>query len=73
MPRHAQQKNRTLRSASAERAHRAGAVTHTIDMAQPSSFTVRQRAAATATRYGLALGMTAAAVWIFDLSELINH
>ena len=74
MPRHAQQKNRTVyRSASADRAYRSGSVSRTIDMSQSPAYTVRQRATATATRYGIALGMIAATVWIFDLSEVINH
>ena len=74
MPRHAQPKNHTLyRSPSAAHAHRAGSVTHTIDITRPAAYDVRQRATATLTRHGLALGVVAAAFWIYDIGLLIRR
>jgi hypothetical protein len=74
MPRHAKIKSQTVhRSPSAARAHRAGAVTHTIDIARSPAFEVRQRANAAAARNGLVLGMVAAMVWVYDIARVIRH
>ena len=67
MARHAATKTRR-RSNSAERAHRAGLVTHTIDLAAPAA--VRERLVNTAARNGKALGIVAATVWIYDLARI---
>jgi hypothetical protein len=73
MPRHAATKKQTpYRSASAAQAHRAGTVRHTIDIAQSPAFTVRQRANAAAARNGLAFGLVATMVWIYDLARVIR-
>jgi len=73
MPRHAtSKKQRTHRSPSAQRAYRAGMVTHTIDMTQPPAFRVGQRATAVALRNSLVLGAVAAMVWLFDLAEVVR-
>jgi hypothetical protein len=73
MPRHAQTKRSTHRSPSASRAHRDGMVTHTIDINRSPAFEVRQRATATLSRHAMALGLVAAAFWIYDLGLLIRH
>ena len=73
MPRHAAPKKQgTHRSASAERAYRAGAVTHTIDIARSPAFEVRQRATDTLNRHAMALGVVAAAFWIYDIGLLVH-
>lgn len=68
MARHAATSTRRRRSSSAERAHRAGLVTHTIDLSAPSA--VRERLVNTAARNGRALGVLAATVWIYDLARI---
>jgi hypothetical protein len=73
MPRHASpSKQRTRRSPTAEYAYRAGAITGTIDLTQPPALTVRERAMATAARYGTALGVFAAMVWIYDVARVVH-
>ena len=73
MPRHAApDTQRARRSWSAESAHRAGVVTGTLDLTRPAALTIRERAARTAARYGAALGMFAAMVWIYDLARVIH-
>jgi hypothetical protein len=73
MPRHAAPKKQAVhRSVSAERAYRAGAVTRTIDISRSPAFEVRQRATATLNRHALALGVIAAAFWIYDLGLLFH-
>ncbi|MBV9098019.1 MAG: hypothetical protein JO079_08175 [Frankiaceae bacterium] len=67
MARHAATKTRR-RSSSAERAHSAGLVTYTIDLAAPTA--VRDRLVNTAARNGKALGVVAAAVWIYDFARI---
>jgi hypothetical protein len=74
MARHASPKAKTLyRSDTAQQAYRAGAVTHTIDIARSPAFEVRQRASATLNRHALALGIVAAAFWIYDVGLLVTH
>jgi len=74
MSRHAATGKKTPhRSPSAARAHRTGAVTHTIDIARSPAFEIRQRATAAAARNGLALGLLAAMVWLFDIAEVFHH
>lgn len=74
MPRHAAPKAKSLyRSDSAQRAYKAGVVTHTIDIARSPAFEVRQRASATLNRHALALGVVAAAFWIYDVGLLVTH
>jgi hypothetical protein len=74
MPRHAKTETRTgHRSPSAARAHHAGTVTHTIDIARAPAFEVRQRLTATLIRHALALSVVAAGFWIYDVGLLIRH
>lgn len=74
MPRHATtRKPGAHRSASAERAYRAGSVTHTIDITRSPAFDVRQRASAALNRHALALGIVAVAFWIYDVGLLIRR
>jgi hypothetical protein len=68
MSRHAA--TRTRRSSSAERAHRAGLVDRTIDLASPSPLTARERLITTAARNGAALGIVAATVWVYDIARV---
>ena len=73
MPRHAAPKKQTTyRSTSAERAYRAGAVTGTIDISRSPAFDARQRATATLSRHAAALGVVAAAFWIYDIGLLVH-
>ena len=75
MPRHAAPRKTTgpHRSPSAARAHRAGTVTHTIDIARSPAFEVRQRMSASLIRHSLALGIVGAAFWTYDIGLLIRH
>ena len=74
MPRHAATRRRTpYRSPSAAHAHHTGTVMHTIDIARSPAFDVRQRMTAAAARNGMAMGLLAAMVWLFDLAEVIRH
>jgi hypothetical protein len=71
MSRHAA--TRTSRSKSAERAHRAGQVAGTIDLAAPPSpFTTRERLTVTAARNGVALAIVAATIWIYDITRVVH-
>jgi hypothetical protein len=75
MPRHAAPKKHhqpVHRSASAERAHRTGSVTRTIDISRSPAFEVRQRAMVTASRHALALGIVGMAFWIYDIGLLFR-
>jgi len=73
MARHAAPKQlRSHRSPLAAEAYRAGIVTGTLDLTRPPVLTIRERAMRTAARYGAALGMFAAMVWIFDLAEVFR-
>lgn len=62
----------TRRSNSAERAHRAGLVTGTIDLSAPSASAARERLVNTAARNGAALAIVAATVWIYDISRIVG-
>ncbi len=73
MSRHAAPKYRAVhRSPSAERAYRIGGVTGTIDISRSPAFDARQRATATLNRHALALGVVAAAFWIYDVGLLFH-
>ena len=73
MPRHpAHSRTRARRSPAADHAYRAGIVTGTLDLTRPAALTVRERAARTATRYGAALGLFAAMVWMYDVASVLH-
>lgn len=71
MSRHAAA-TRTHRSTSAERAHRAGLVVRTIDLASPSPLTARERLVTTAAHNGAALAIVATTVWIYDVARVMG-
>lgn len=74
MPRHAAPPKRAVhRSPRADQAHRAGAVTHTIDITRSPAFDVRQRVMTSATRHALALAVVGAGFWIYDIGLLVHH
>ena len=73
MPRHAaSSKQHVHRSRSAELAHRANLVTGTIDLSALPALTARQRAMTTAARHGIALGIVATGVWIYDIARVLR-
>ena len=61
------------RSATAARAHAAGDVSWTIDLAQPATVGV-QRSVEASRNYAL-VGMSflTAALWIYDVATLLSH
>ncbi|MDQ1746356.1 MAG: hypothetical protein QOD07_619 [Frankiaceae bacterium] len=71
MARHAATSTRR-RSSSAERAHRAGLVTGTIDLTSSSPAAVRERLVNTAARNGGALAIVATTVWIYDIARIVR-
>lgn len=62
----------THRSPSAARAHRAGLVDRTIDLASPSPLTSRERLITSAARNGAALAIVATTVWIYDIARVMG-
>ena len=68
MQRHAA--TRIPRSSAAERAHRAGLVTDTIDLCSPPATTARRRLTNAAARNSVTLAITAMSVWIYDLARI---
>ena len=60
----------TRRSNSADRAHRAGLVDRTIDLASPSPLTARERLITSSARHGAALAIVATTVWIYDVARV---
>ncbi|MCU1595977.1 MAG: hypothetical protein JWO12_3369 [Frankiales bacterium] len=76
MPRATRAKNAPvtapLRSPNAARAHAAGEVTWTIDLAQ-SPGSINERAVSAANRSVMALGLVAVSIWGYDLAGILRH
>ena len=62
----------THRSSSAERAHRAGLVTDTVDLSAPSGLAVRERLTSSAARNSVVLAIAATTVWIYDIARVVR-